>query len=351
MIHFVYAVPYPRYRFVARIMRVYKRFSDRCPAALPWYRYGWIPLKPNPIPAPWSITINLYRYLRQRTPALLYDWQESGEIEFKVGDVILGHPHRHPNTIIRKAVLSNRSCRLKALIFPMHHGIPSISEFTLPLLERADVVFGIMGPYWYDTLDNSHFAPWKHKIIRMDMAIDTAQYPLVKKQFNPPGRRGYLYIGSSRPEKGCEILSQTMAHLRDFPRGWVGGGADIPNVPRIATYACLTPKFMSSLAARYDFFVNTSISDANPTTILEAMAWGFPVACTPHSGYYNMPSIITLSTTDIKANVETLLELQYAPEEYLLQLSRANRSLVEKYYTWERFCTTVWQVLEPYVWG
>jgi glycosyltransferase involved in cell wall biosynthesis len=293
--------------------------------------------------------MNLYRYLRQRAPTLLYDWQERGEIRFKAGDIILGHPHPNPNTLVQKAILNDRRCKVKALIFPMHHAIPRITEFTLPLLERADMVFGIMGPYWYDTLDNSHFAPWKHKIIRLDMAIDTHQYPLIKKQFNPPGRRGYLYIGSNRPEKGCEILGKTMAQLRDFPKGWIGGGPDIPNVPRIATYAHLTPKFVSSLATKYDIFVNTSISDANPTTILEAMAWGFPVACTPQSGYYKIPSIITLSTTDIEANVKALLELQYAPEEYLLQLSMTNRRLVEMHYTWERFCTTVWQVLEPYV--
>jgi glycosyltransferase involved in cell wall biosynthesis len=73
------------------------------------------------------------------------------------------------------------------------------------------------------------------------------------------------------------------------------------------------------------------------------------VACTPESGYYNRPSIVPLSTTDIAANVAALEELQHAPEERLRELSRTNRALVETQYTWERFCETVWNSLAPYV--
>lgn len=344
-VHFVYAIPRPQVGFVLRrVIKVLDR--SKLPA---WYRHGWLPGLPNPLPAPGSITVNLYRYLQRRIPTVLYDLAEKGEIRLKEDDILLGHPHPNPQTIVQQTLHRSHKCKCKALIFPIHYGIASINEFTLPLIEQADIVFGIMGPYWYDNLENSFFAPWKHKIIRVDMAVDATEYPLVKRHFNPPGRRGYLYIGSNRPEKGCEILNRTMAKLSNFPKGWIGGGPDIPNVPRIATHAHLTPEFMSSLATEYDFFINTSVSDANPTTILEAMAWGFPVACTPQSGYYKIPSIITLDTTDIEANVKALLELQYAPEEYLLQLSVTNRRLVETHYTWERFCTTVWQGLEPYV--
>lgn len=308
-----------------------------------------MPGKPTPLPAPGSITTNLYAYLRKRTPVRLYDWDENMTINCDSADIILGHPHVDPNTIIQKTFVASTRCRAKGLIFPMHHAMPSISRFTLPLVDKADKVFGIMGPYWSDTLDQSHFAPWKHKITTVDMAVDAQQYPFIKTEFNPPGKRGYLYIGSNRPEKGCDVLAGTMAQLRDFPRGWIGSGPDIPYVPRLATYAALTPEFVCSLAEQFDFFVNTSVSDANPTTILEAMAWGFPVACTPESGYYQIPSILTLSTKDTDVNVNALRKLQYAPEDELKTLSATGRQLVETHYTWERFCSTVWRELEPYV--
>ncbi len=317
---------------------------------LPYYPY-LVPLAgPAPLPAPYSITINLYKYLRRKQTIWLYDLRERGQVRLTANDILLGHPHPDPSTLVQQTFRGGSPCRCRALIFPLHHGITTINEYALELLDHADVILGIMGPYWYDTLGTSFLGRWKTKIVRLDMAVDCTQYPLVKRRFNPPGKRGYLYIGSNRPEKGCSILSQTMAQLTDFPKGWIGGGRDIPHLPRLYTYVDLTPGLVSKLASRYDFFVNTSISDANPTTILEAMAWGFPVACTPQSGYYDISSIISLSTSDIQANVETLIWLQHAPEEELIALSLTNRKLVETHYTWEHFCNTVWKSLEPYIW-
>jgi glycosyltransferase involved in cell wall biosynthesis len=302
-----------------------------------------------PLPAPYSITENLHRYLAARANVKLYDLRDTGTIALQADDILLGHPHPDPETVMQKTLRAGAPCRLKALLFPIHHALPEINEYALPLLERADVVLGIMGRYWYDTLESSFLAQWKKKIVRLDLAVNAAEYPLLKTKFNAPGRRGYLYIGNHRPEKGIEALSKTLEKLRAYPRGWVGGGEDIPHVPRIAGYRALTQGFVAGLAEDYDIFLNTSVSDANPATILEAMAWGFPVACTPQSGYYNMPSIVPLSTTEIDANVAALEELQHAPEARLRELSRANRALVETQYTWERFCATVWHSLEPYV--
>jgi len=346
-LHFVYAIPRSSAGLMAKVERLWDiTASQRSQLLQPWYRYGWIRGETNPLPAPGSITVNLYRYFRRRVRTLLYDWRERGEIKCGVNDTILGHPHPNPDTIMHKAVVGGRKCRSVALILPLHYGIPCINEYVQPLLERVDRMFAIMGPYWLDGLNGSPFAKWGSKITSVDMAVDATQYPLVKRHFNAPGQRGFLYIGSNRPEKGCDVLSKTMARLTEFPRGWVGSGADIPYVPRIAGRTRLTPRYMTELAKTYDVFVNTSLSDANPTTILEAMAWGFPVACTPESGYYNMKSVTKLDTTDIGANVRALRELQYAPEGDLVELSRANRRLVERRYTWDRFCATVWQTLE-----
>jgi glycosyltransferase involved in cell wall biosynthesis len=308
-----------------------------------------MPFMRHPVGAPGSITANLYGHLQSRAPTLLYDWREQRRLDFAEGDILLGHPNPNPRTILQRAVLDSRRCRLKAVIFPIHHGIRALNEYALPLLERCDVAFGIMGDYWYASLDDSFLRPWKEKIIRLDMAIDATQYPWVKQSFNPPGRRGYLYIGSNLPEKGPEVLSATMAGLSQFRRGWIGDGSDIAGLPRISGVRSLTPRFMSAIAKNYDIFVNTSVSDANPTTILEAMSWGFPIACTPQSGYWRMPGIVELSTTDIQTNVERLMELQYVEESHLLGLSEINRQLVTSKYTWTRFCSSVWDTLRCYV--
>jgi len=350
-VHFAYAVPPLRYRSTG-IWAKPRRLAEKAGMRLgvePSYRRGLSEVHVRPLRAPFSITCHLSRFLSQRIPTLVYDWGERVCPPVEPDDIVLGHPHSDPATVIQRVFRSEVKCRAKALIFPIHHGIPSISTFVVPLVERAAVVFGIMGQFWHETIGNSHYAVGKEKIVRVDMAVDAEEYPLVKTSFNPPGQRGYLYIGANRPEKGIEVMSRTMSRMQGFPRGWIGRGEEIPGMQRLAEHVDLTPEFVRGLAQRYDFFVNTSVSDANPTTILEAMAWGFPVACTPESGYHKMPTIMTLSTSDIEGNVRALLELQHAPEERLREIGAANRRLVEEHYTWERFCSTVWAGLEPYL--
>lgn len=350
MIHFAYALPPLKPGMFANLLSRYANLGHGSTAFPHWYRHGWFPEMPTPLPAPGSITMQLSSYLRRRHPIRLYGLEETGEMDCGINDIILGHPHPDPDTVIQRAFSSSVACKHKALIFPMHHALPEINRFSLPLLDQADQVFGIMGPYWKDTLSQSCFAPWTHKITSLDMAIDGMEYPYLKRRFNPPGHRGYFYIGSSsdRPEKGCDILEKTMSKLPEFQNGWIGGGRELSSMKRIATYASLTPSFVSTLADQFDFFINTSISDANPTTILEAMAWGFPVACTAGSGYYNIPPITTLSSTDIEYNANVLLDLQFASEERLQEISQEGRRLIETHYSWERFCSTVWKGLQPY---
>lgn len=354
LIHFVYAVP-PAARGLLRLLEPHEpRLISWLPWLAPTWRFGILAPREDVLRAPWSITMNLYRYLASRCPTRLYHLTEQTTIDYGPDDVVLGHPWYEAGRVMERALLDQRPCRLKALIFPIHHGLPAgtgpeDNTYAMPLVEMADLVLGIMGPYWYDTLGSSRFASWRDKVVRLDMAVDTHQYPRIKYGFNPPGRRGFLYIGSSRPLKGPDVLAKTMSRLGDYRRGWIGYGDEIPHVPRLAAGAELTATFMQQVAGNYDIFVNTSLSDANPTTILEAMAWGFPVACTPQSGYYKMPTVVELSTTDIDANVRRLLELQLAPEDRLQSLADQNRSLVETEYSWDRFCATVWRQIEPHL--
>ena len=348
-IHFVYAVPQAgRIRGLGRALAGYGALARRLRRPPP-YRDGWLPGLADPLAAPYSITVNLLRALRREARCKLYDWREAGGIEYGPDDIVLGHPHPDPDTPIQRAFASDRPCRAKVLLFPIHHALPAVNAYALPLLDRADRVLGIMGPYWYDTLAQSVFAPWRHKITRLDMAVDAAQYPWVKRRFNPPGRRGYLHIGYNVPEKGPQVLAAAMAGLTEFRRGWIGAGEEIPHIPRLTPFAALTPAYVAGLASDYDVFVNTSVSDANPTTILEAMAWGFAVACTPQSGYYAMPTLSALSVDDARTNIAVLRGLQFAPSETLAEAAAANRRLVETHYTWERFCGTVRQTLAPFL--
>jgi len=90
-----------------------------------------------------------------------------------------------------------------------------------------------MGPYWFDTWSEGPFARWAPKITHLDMAIETSHFPRVKRAFNPPGRRKFLFIGNGEPYKGAHLLS----HLFGLAGGkhqcvWIGADRDLPNLER-----------------------------------------------------------------------------------------------------------------------
>ena len=336
-VHFVYSVP-----AISISSRIQRELSHRL-----GYGSGWIGARKDvctnswPSYSPISITRHVYEELRSRFDTLLYDYQERGVIRGGRNDILIGHPDpTDPRSIW------NQSCErgefaARIALFPIHHGLPDMNAPVDTYVRKVDAILGITGPYWYDTWQNSAFAHWKPKITPVDMAIDVGQFPRIKKRFNRPGRRKFLFIGNSKPYKGVHLLSILFGLAKNHTCVWLGGPGGLSNLDSRRGFVAFTPKYMAQVADECDFFITMGVSDANPTTILESMAWGFPVCCTPQSGYYNMPEIEGLSTTDMQHNLSVLERLQQAPECELLQKADAARKLVERDYTWRRFTRTV----------
>ncbi len=306
---------------------------------------------------PATVAKTLYCALSKKMPTYLYHLTEHVKCNFRSDDFFIGHPyfpHRDGGYGVTE-LAAKESVRPKkfSLITPLHCDI-SIGgnhinkEFLYDiekLLPKTNVLFGIMGEYWWDRWDSSPFAHWKSKMIRLDMAVDVKDFPRVKKRFNKPGRRGFLYIGVNERRKGIDFLSNLMNHVGDCPKGWIGPGEEIPNITRISNDRPLTPKFMASLANEYDFFVSPSRVDPNPTTILQSMAWGFPVVCTPQSGYYETPYRRNIYLDEVEKSIRVLTELQYADESVLLKMADEARETVVTDYNWDKFTSTIIQNL------
>jgi glycosyltransferase involved in cell wall biosynthesis len=340
-VHFVYAVP--RLGFATRIGKKVAQLSQTC-----GFDSRWIMKRTDldtsnwPHYSPASITKNVYETLRSDFDTVLYDYQERGVIQGGKEDILIGHPDPGDRRSIWNQSCERGEFAARIAMLPIHHGLAEINAGVDRYVPDVDAIWGIMGPYWYDTWDKSVFAHWKSKITRLDMAIDVRQFPRVKKRFNPPGKRKFLYIGSSLPCKGVHLLSILFGLAKRHRCVWLGGRAEeFPNLEKRTGFYSLDADFVTRLAAEVDFFITMGVSDANPTTILEAMAWGLPVCCTPQSGYYNMPEIEQLSTTDMQHNIAVLDRLQQSPEEELVERADAARRLVETTYTWERFNRTV----------
>jgi glycosyltransferase involved in cell wall biosynthesis len=303
-----------------------------------------------PARSPYTITKYLYRALARRLPTRLYHLQEHVRCGFQKDDIFIGHPYfPHANGrlgVTELAAASTVRPKRFALITPLHcdtsvqttHLNGAFLHDVNSLVSGADVVFGIMGKYWWDRWDTSEFRHWKPKMVRLDMAIDASGYPHLKKTFNDAGtRRCFMIASSDEPLKGGTLFAQIASACPDIEFGWIGDGPEIPGARRISHNRPLTAEFMRGVAARYDIFLSCSRADANPTTILEAMAWGFPVLSTLESGYYAAPYRRTVPFRDTTGFVAAVKQLQQMSSEDLRAMSDAARAVVVRDFTWDRF--------------
>ncbi len=240
--HFVYSVPAQGY---ARRLR-------RC-AILGLQRVGvrhcWFGPRGDPDTRTWprcspfENTRNIFCGLSQRLPTMLYALDEQVRCDFSPDDVFLGHPcfPARPGRVgvTELSIGQEPRPRVFALLSPLHcdttiatgHINRAYLDAVDRLLPQSDLLFGIMGTYWWDRWPASPYAHWLKKMVRLDMAVDTTYFPRVKKEFNPPGKRGFLYIGRNDPMKGTDFLSRLAQRARGYRWGWIGRGAEIAGGP------------------------------------------------------------------------------------------------------------------------
>lgn len=358
--HFVYSVPPPLHNFAARLeyrLRLYFHNLGLNVSLLANRRPSQSDLSLWPLRSPYEITKHAYTALSNKVTTYLYHLTERVCCRFGPEDIFLGHPF-FPHIegkygVTELSVKKAPRPRISALICPLHcnlevntkHLNRAFLDDVNALMPNVDKLFGIMGEYWWDRWDHSPFKHWKTKMIRLDMAVDAKRFPRVKNSFNQPGKRGFLYIGNNDPVKGLDFYSNLMSRLPQYPRGWIGDGLPVFGIDKISADRKLDHEFMAHVSQTFDFFVSPSRADANPTTILESMAWGFPVVCTPQSGYYETSYRRNIYLDDLDRSVSVLKQLQYADEADLLRMANEARSVVETHYTWDRFTSTVIQHL------
>jgi glycosyltransferase involved in cell wall biosynthesis len=182
-------------------------------------------------------------------------------------------------------------------------------------------------------------------MMHVDLAVDPADFPPIKSRFNVPTERRFLYIGHAAPTKNVAYLQKIARAMPHTHFGWIGGGPDAPPLNR---YGPLNFRTTSArdLVAKYDFFITVGRADANPATVLEAMAWGLVPICTPSSGYFGYDSIVNIPLDDVSSAVAVLRRLQSAQEEDLSRLQQKNWQLIDEHFNWDRFAAQVVDAIE-----
>jgi len=282
--------------------------------------------------------------LAKRFQVIPYAWDDPRCIEPAPGDLLLGHPHPSPWTVFQRSALVPGWSKV-VLLCP-YNGEGRQVAWLDPFVEKSDRYLAITGPYWAQRLPGSAQARWAKKFQAVDLAIDQKEYPRVKKGFAPMGRRRFVYIGHAGWPKNTEFLSALAQARPQWEFAWAGG-SDPEAIPGVKPLGRLdfAGAEARALMAGYDFMITVGTADANPSTILEAMAWGLVPVCSPQSGYEGLEGIPNLPIESLEGSLAALDALQSVPESTLRAWVRKNDGRLRRHYAWSRFCTEVERAL------
>src|SRR3989344_3030369 len=346
-IHFIYSVPRPS-NIVSRVINKLIAKSNFIP---PLYRNAndfFIPWR-KPIRAPHSISYNLLSEFKKYGKVKFYSLYEHTVCDLKKDDILIGVPTQDHSkvpwekpdseTVLMRTLKRYPNHRQTYIIMPYSNDPLFVGWANTVVEKYGKNMILLSGKIWFDNWEKS---PWKKyhifRRVRVDMGINPADYPVVKKTFNPKGKRGFLYVGHASWYKNTIQLEKIAESMPGFEFGHIGSG-HIKGWKKIVEFADLNEHFMTEIVKTYDFFVNVSW-DAQVTTVLEQMCFGLVVACTPESGY-TCPSLIQLSCTDTAHNVYELEKLQEMDEEDLLRTAKENREYATTNHSWKQFCDTI----------
>jgi glycosyltransferase involved in cell wall biosynthesis len=296
------------------------------------------------VSSPDAIGRNLAERLRARYAVAQYDWADVATARPGRDDVLVGHPHPVPGTVFRRSARLPGWKRVVALA-PFTTD-PRFVGFHDAVIDRCDLFLAITGTYWYRRAPRSPVSHWCPKLVHVDLAVDRRDFPRVKTAFAAPGGRRFLYIGNTAAPKNVGYLSAIARNMPETGFGWIGRGTRAIDGVTALGYQDFRTEEARRLVAGFDFLLTVGSGDANPTTILEAMAWGLVPVCTRQSGYEDVPGIVNVPLGDVEGAAGILRGLQSAPGEELERLRATNDAALERHYTWDRFAAQVVDAIE-----
>jgi glycosyltransferase involved in cell wall biosynthesis len=179
----------------------------------------------------------------------------------------------------------------------------------------------------------------------LDLAVDREDFTFIKDKFNPAGKRRFLYIGHTAWYKNTSFLESLAEKLPETSFSWMGGTQRLKNIKGLGKLD-FSKVDAHNFIKEFDFLITVGSSDANPTTILESMAWGLIPVCSIQSGYEGFSGIRNISIDNMEEAVETINNLQSVSDEELKNWQQVNLAELENHFNWDRFCEQVLAEIE-----
>lgn len=313
----------------------------------------------EPLNSPYTISWHVGRMLRDKASSIGYAFEyrnldDTTPVTFNPADVAIGHVWDTPGSFMQQAL--DAAIKAKIVLQPYSHGMVSAGDIPryLAMFLEADALLFVTGEYWYNTMPDSSFAALYPKVTRLDMAVNTEKHPYSKTRWNPPGERAVCVIGHDTPTKGYRHVAE-LARVAGFRLGHFGStdGASFEHVPCMTLHGGMlfTPENIAGICREYDAVMALPEADANPTVLLEAAAWGLTVFSANEAGNTidDVFPARLLKKGDLIGNVNQVRHWQHATEYALAEESKFARMIVERDYTWSKFCKTVWNRVEGYL--
>jgi len=290
------------------------------------------------------IGFKLYKFLSNHFKVVLYEWDSFEKINPISGDILLGHLHPNPFTIMHRSFF-NKKWSKRFILQPFNgnkYNLLNIDKY----IHFSDGYFAISGKYWINSMHKSpYFKHWCYKTIHLELAIDPKNFRFLKKSFNRIGSRRILYIGNDNKNKNLSYLN-SLARTLNINVDWIGNGLNKYSNLRKLGYFDFALTSNLKILSGYDFLITVGKNDANPTTVLEAMSWGIIPICSETSGYISNDGVLLLSSDDIfEASNELKKYLNYS-SSYLLSLQKNNISKIKKYFNWNIFLNKIFNQIK-----
>ena len=296
------------------------------------------------ISTPDAIGRELGKRLESRYDVVYHNWHDRGIIEPAAGDILLGHPHPDARTVFR-ASLDRPGWGRRIMMAPFSHADLRQIAFEEWVLPKCDLFLAITGSYWFRSIETSRCAHWRPKMIQLEHAVAVTDFPRVKSAFGKPGARRFVYVGHTGRGKGTAYLAEIASRLPEVEFYHLGPGRAVRGVRALGVRDFRTDS-SKDLLRTFDFLITVGNADANPTTVLEAMAWGLVPVCTPTSGYESASGVVNVPYGDSAGAAAIIGELQRIDEGELGAMQAANWKRVGEYYNWDRFTADVVAAIE-----
>lgn len=304
------------------------------------------PVNLKKISAPWSLGNNLYNFLINKgLKVKIYQWTSYEKIKPNHGDILIGHAHPNPLTCMRRSI--NDKKWLKKILLQPYNEDPHQMSYLNNIINNCDFFISITGEYWFNRIENTIFSTWKKKMIRIDMGINQNDFPQIKTNFNQPGKRKFLYIGNDYKfnnfAKNLPYLNKIIA---SYGHNYFGiAGNKKVNLAKFHGWLDFKTNMAKDIIKNYDFYLIVSKNDANPTTILESMAWGLIPICTKECGYYNNNGIINLPLDNLDEALKVLEQHQYISKFELEKKQKYNFEQLKSRFNWEIICQKIYETI------